>query len=335
MADPFFTAATLDDLMHSVIEAILRDGKHVGASKGANTELTGVLLELTDPRARLSRSEIRGHPFSCLGELCWYLAQTNALSFIEYYLRQYKGSADGDVIVGGYGPRLFKFRRPKWMWWGSINQVKNIIELLRKKETSRRAVIQLFDADDLREDFKDIPCTCTFQFMVREGALQMFTCMRSNDAYLGLPHDIYCFTMIQEIVARSLGVEVGRYRHAVGSIHVYDRNRLAAEQFLAEGWQSTDRVMAPMPIGDPWPALRRLVRAEKAIRTKHADLAEPLDGVDPFWADLTRLLQIFRGMKDRNAAAITMFRDQMSTRMYDPYINRKLAHLSKADEDER
>jgi thymidylate synthase len=37
----------------------------------------------------------------------------------------------------------------------------------------------------------------------------MVTTMRSNDAYLGLPHDVFCFTMLQEIIARSLGREIG------------------------------------------------------------------------------------------------------------------------------
>lgn len=37
--------------------------------------------------------------------------------------------------------------------------------------------------------------------------------MRSNDAYLGFPHDVFFFTMIQELVARSLGIRVGDYHH--------------------------------------------------------------------------------------------------------------------------
>ncbi len=74
MDDRYFPAKTLDDVMRSVIEAILEHGDRINSTKGENTELTGVLLAITDPRARLSRTETRGKPFSCLGELCWYLA---------------------------------------------------------------------------------------------------------------------------------------------------------------------------------------------------------------------------------------------------------------------
>src|SRR6266404_5896255 len=110
MAAALLTEATLDDLMHSVIKEILGNGDQIEPKKGSATEVTGVLLELTNPRARLSRTETRGKPYSCLGELFWYLAKTNALDFIAYYIRQYKGFADGNEIFGGYGPRLFDWK---------------------------------------------------------------------------------------------------------------------------------------------------------------------------------------------------------------------------------
>jgi len=82
MADAYFYGPTLDDVMHDVIEAIQSHGERICPGKGAATELAGVLLEVTNPRARLSRTEVRGKPFSCLGELCWYLAGSNGLEFI-------------------------------------------------------------------------------------------------------------------------------------------------------------------------------------------------------------------------------------------------------------
>ena len=169
MAGPYFSAGTLDDLMRRVIEEILLNGEPIRPTKGPAAELSGVLLELTNPRARLSRTETRGKPFSCLGELCWYLAKTNDLGFIEYYIPAYKKSADGNVIFGGYGPRLFN--------WKGQNQLANVTELLRKKPDSRQAVVQLFDAGDILEEHNDIPCTCTLQFMIRRDHLHMFANM--------------------------------------------------------------------------------------------------------------------------------------------------------------
>ena len=93
-----------------------------------------------------------------------------------------------------------------------------MLSLLRDKSTSRRAVIQVFDAVDLTKPHKDIPCTCTLQLLLRDRRLHMLASMRSNDVFKGLPHDVFAFTMLQEIMARSLGVEIGTYKHAVGSL---------------------------------------------------------------------------------------------------------------------
>ena len=195
----FISEKTLDDLLKAVFEEILRSGRHIKPSKGPNKELTGVLLEVRRPTARLSRTETKGTVFSCLGETLWYLAKTNELDFINHYLPGYsKYSDDNHTVYGAYGPRLFKMR-------GKIDQIGNIIRLLRKKRNTRQAVIQLFNAEDIVEAHKDIPCTCALQFLIRDGRLHMMTNMRSNDAYLGLPHDIFAFTFLQEAIARSVG----------------------------------------------------------------------------------------------------------------------------------
>lgn len=321
MANPYLQSQTLDDLMRDIFEQIQENGVRINPSKGECTELTGVLLELTDPRARLSRTETKGKPFSCLGELCWYLAGANELEFISYYMRAYSGYADGNIIFGGYGPRLFN--------WKGLNQWRNVTELLRRKPSSRQAVIQLFDASDIVEEHKDIPCTCTLQFMVRSGELHMFVNMRSNDIMIGLPHDIFAFTMLQEIMARTLSVELGAYKHAVGSLHLYDRNRSEAQRFLDEGWQSTQMSMPPMPIGDPWPSIQSLLRAESTIRTGNPLDVDDVESLDPYWGDLIRLLQVLRFSKNKDASRIEELSKAMSSPAYLPFVHKKLNECRK------
>ena len=319
MAPTHFHAPTLDDLMHEVMDAILHDGHNINPTKGPCREIDGVLLELENPRARISRTETRGKPYSCLGELCWYLARTNDLAFIQYYLPAYRFHADGDKIYGGYGPRLFD--------WRGDNQFERVRAILERNPDSRRAVIQLFDAGDLLQSYKDIPCTCTIQFMIRRNRLLMFASMRSNDAYLGLPHDIFCFTMLQEIMARSLSVEVGPYKHSVGSLHLYDETMPAARRFLNEGWQSTKMAMAPMPVADPWPAIRELLFVESALRQDGRMPESVSADVHPYWVDLMRLLRVFRARKDGERKKIRELRYEMSSDVYRVFVDSALARL--------
>ena len=319
MTKSYFHGETLDDLMRSVVEEIQAHGDLIKPTKGAASELTGVLLELTDPRARISRTETRGKPFSCLGEFCWYLAKTNDLSFIAYYIQAYQQFADGDEIFCGYGPRLFD--------WDGINQVRNVISLLKMNPTSRKAVIQLFDRRDIVGDHNDVACTCTLQFMIRHNALHMFTNMRSNDVILGLPHDVFCFTMLQEVIARDLSIELGTYKHAVGSLHIYETDVDTTRQFLDEGWQSTITSMPPMPNGDPWDGIASLLKAEIAIRTGDVFDASRFDAIDPYWADLIRLLQVYRCKKDKNPDLIKVLREGMASDVYHPFIDKVLSQF--------
>ncbi len=309
----FFQADTLDDLLHQVLDAALTQGTTVQASKGANRELSCVLLKLTNPRARLSHTEKRGRVFSPLGELAWYLSRSNSADFISYYITRYREYAEADgTIHGAYGPRLFGMR--------DVDQVGNVITKLRTKPTSRQAVIQLFDAGDLAREWKDIPCTCSLQFMVRSDRLDMATMMRSNDAFVGLPHDVFTFTMLQEIVARALGCEPGAYSHFAGSLHVYDENEANARKYLDEGWQGTvGAAMPPMPVGDPWPAISMWLEAEQAIRCC-VPLGVGVGALAPYWQDLIRLLQVFRCWQDGNLEGITTLRSEMTDPVYDEYI---------------
>lgn len=151
-----FSDRILDDLLRKVLGKLLASKHRVEPTRGSARELIGVLLKVERPRARLSRSETRGRAFSCLGEFLWYLSGDNQLDFIRHYIKKYDHeSEDKKTVYGGYGPRIFCQR--------GHNQLENVIGLLQEHPTSRRAVIQLFNAEDLgtRPRHPDIPCTCT------------------------------------------------------------------------------------------------------------------------------------------------------------------------------
>lgn len=298
---------TLDDALRGVFTRLLK-ASTISPTKGDCQEETGVLLEITSPRARLSRTETRGKPFSALGEFLWYMAGSNGLDFIQYYIDGYaKSSDDGETIHGGYGPRLFDQR--------GNNQLDNVIRTLKAKPESRRAVIQLFDAEDISRHYEDVPCTCTLQFLLRHNRLNLIVNMRSSDAFVGLPHDVFCFTLLQELVSRSVGSDLGTYRHFAGSLHLYAKNKEAAQQYLDEGIQSTI-LMPEMPSGDPWPSLRKVLEAEADIRSgREPNVA--IWALDHYWTDLVLLLQIFNARGDE--ATIEGLKGQISFDKYFPY----------------
>jgi thymidylate synthase len=309
------TATTIDDLLRKALKEIIDKGQRVEASRGLNTELCGVLLKLSNPRARLSQTETKGKVFSALGELAWYLSASDQVDFISYYITDYVKEEEVDGSVrGAYGPRLFT---ADWH-----NQFESVAALLKRKPNSRQAVIQLFDNSDLAGMYKDIPCTCTLQFMVRDEKLNLTVSMRSNDVYKGLPHDVFSFTMLQEIMSVILNRQLGDYTHFAASLHLYDQQKEQAKLLIDEGVLGTKAASMP-PIPDTektlWKSIKAFRRAEVAIRSgrEPAPEAQPLH---EYWQDLIRLLQVFRLSKTDNTDAITAIRNQMSSPYYDEYI---------------
>jgi thymidylate synthase len=204
---------------------------------------------------------------------------------------------------------------------------------MRRKNGSRRVVIQLYEAKDLLEDDGvDIPCTTTMQFHRRDDILHMSVTMRSNDAYLGLPHDVFCFTMLQELVAAELGLELGEYIHMVGSMHLYDRDQEKAARYRKEGYQRAAEMPA-MPKSAPFQKVEELLAFEQKVR--HGSGADPnFELGDPYWSDIGSLIQIsFAGLDD---AAIREISSKMHDKIYHSAIedqrDRVAEQLRKADE---
>lgn len=318
----YYSAETLDDILNQVLKDLLELPFDVKASRGDSSELFGVLIKLTNPRARISRTETKGKPFSALGELLWYLSKNNRLDFIEYYISKYsQESDDNETIRGGYGPRIFNMH-------DKYDQLQAVINLLRNSPHSRRGVIQIFDASDTETKYKEIPCTCTMQFAIRNNKLNMYVSMRSNDAYIGLSHDIFAFTMLQEIVARTLNVELGTYNHSVASLHLYLNHKKEALEYLNEGFQSTKIAMPEMPTGDPWQAIEAVKEIEQEIRnSRQIDIASIK--LEPYWKNLVYLLLIHSSFKRGDLKEVGELQKKIGYPMYDTYIENRMKRQNK------
>jgi thymidylate synthase len=315
---------SLDDVLIQLYEKLSGSALRNKGSRGDTLELLGVSIRIFRPRARISRSENRGKPSSALGELLWYLAGSDRLDFIEPYVREYKRDADDGVLYGAYDPGLFAMR-------GKVDQLQSVTALLKQRPGSRRAVVQLFNAEDIASEHKAIPCTATLQFHLHDGQLHLSVTLRSNDAYWGLPHDVFCFTMIQEMMARRLGVELGEYYRYVGSMHVYVDHLDKIGEYLAEGHQKTIE-MPPIPVGDPFLLVPELLKAEDRIR--HGDTVVASEAAsDSYWADVVRLLQVFWAAD--HASRLDELKSEFVNPMYRSYLEGRRYLKPRASEVRR
>jgi thymidylate synthase len=213
---------------------------------------------------------------------------------------------------------------------GEIDQFASVERLLTQKPGSRRAVIQLFNAEDIATDHKETPCTTTLQFHLREELLHMSVTLRSNDAFWGLPHDVFCFTMIQEMMARRLGVEIGEYYQYVGSMHVYEDYLDDMREYVEEGVQQT-REMPAMPVGNPFALVDQLLGIEHRLRAGES-LNAAKEMADPYWADIVRLLQVFwaREWAENYTGRLQELRDELVCASYRTYVDGRINLKSRA-----
>lgn len=109
------------------------------------------------------------------------------------------------------------------------SQWNALVDILKADKDSRQAIINIHKPDDRHPGNKDVACTLTLQFLIREDRLFMITNMRSNDIILGFTNDVFQFTMLQEALVLELratypDLKLGHYYHNAGSMHIYDRH---------------------------------------------------------------------------------------------------------------
>jgi thymidylate synthase len=182
-------------------------------------ELKNYSICIANPRKRLVLNPLRAIslPFA-FGELLWYLSAKNDVETMQYYSRNMANfSDDGKTLNSAYGYRIFG-RHPAIpfnQWEHAKNQIESDIN-------TRQAVIHLHTPNN--KPTRDEVCTLTLQFMVRDGKLDMFVNMRSNDVITGFTYDAFAFTVMQELMANELNLPLGNYYHNAASMHIYEKD---------------------------------------------------------------------------------------------------------------
>lgn len=155
------------------------------------------------------------NPFFHLFEFVWMLAgrkDVATLSAFNSNMRSY--SDDGKEFNAPYGYRLrYHFGR---------DQLKDIIEILKKDPDSRQAVALLWDSDDLTKNTKDKACNLELVFKVRDGKLDMTVFNRSNDLIWGaMGANLVHMSLFHEYVSWKTGIPLGSYEQVSNCLHVY------------------------------------------------------------------------------------------------------------------
>ena len=114
----------------------------------------------------------------------------------------------------------------------------------------------------------------------------------------------------------------------MGSLHLYDRDNEAVSRYLDEGWQPTTEYMPRMSSSDPTFQLGCLLDAESNIRLGKAFDLDDM-GLDKYWADLVRLLQLYHySTKIIDAEEVDRLCEAVDS-SYAPYFEKMRARVAQ------
>jgi thymidylate synthase len=178
-------------------------------------------LVISDPRQRwVTSKRPANNPAFIIASTFWILGGMNEAAFLNSWFRDLpKYQGDGSIYHGAYGHRIRE--------WFGIDQLDRAYRALTKNPNSRQVVIQIWSPElDLPDEEgypadEDIPCNLCSLPKVRNGRLEWLQVMRSHDVTKAIPKNFAQFTIVQEVLAGWLGVELGEYHHISDSLHIY------------------------------------------------------------------------------------------------------------------
>ena len=261
---------TREQLGHSFIIASSRDRIVANA---------GMTLDLTVAVARF----------------VWMVSGNNRLADIAFSEEKVRAFSDDGIIVPGssYGMRI-RQAHP------GVDQLQGAISRLKQDPNSRRAAIVIWSALDAVRESNDIPCAFGMFFHIRGGRLQTQIVMRSNNATVLLPFNMFEFTMLAEVIAAEVGVEIGQVRYTAASMHTYEKLAVLTERIASDTSKKLSAPMEAMP-ADVFPQLERLVQFEAEMRHGSADIndasiadwiSKAKEKLKPYWAQMALLLLV-------------------------------------------
>jgi thymidylate synthase len=169
-------------------------------------------------------------------ELLWFLrGESNVRWLQEHGVTIWDEWADEDGDLGPvYGVQWRSWPTPDG---GNVDQIAEVVRLLREEPDSRRIVVSAWNVADLSRMALQ-PCHAFFQFHVSrpEGSSRCrLSCQlyqRSADVFLGVPFNIASYALLTHLLAAQCDLDAGDLVWTGGDCHVYDNHREQVEEQL-------------------------------------------------------------------------------------------------------
>ena len=232
----------------NLLDKILKNGEMRTTRNSKTISLFGVKMNFDISKSFPLLTTKKMYWKGILKELLWFInANTNSKDLEKDKVRIWKGNSTREYLdsiglehyeEGECGPIYgFQWRHFNAEYKGckadysgkGVDQLQNIIDLIKNKPTSRRMFMTAWNPGQL-DEMALPPCHISYQFYVRNDKItgeKYLDCMmyqRSGDVFLGVPFNIASTATLTYILANITDINPGKINIVIGDAHIYENH---------------------------------------------------------------------------------------------------------------
>ncbi len=227
-----------------LLQRVVKEGDVRTSRNGSTRSIFGVRMEFDLTQGRIPLLTTKKMAWkTVIKELLWFLSgDTNAKTLQDQKVRIWDGNSSREYLdsigltdreVGDLGP-VYGFQ---WRHFGAkyqtchsdysgqgVDQIKECLRQIKESPTSRRILFTGWNPLALKEMALP-PCHLLCQFFVESDdrlSLQLY--QRSGDSFLGIPFNIFSYSVLLLMFCRLTDKKPGRMIHVIGDFHVYENH---------------------------------------------------------------------------------------------------------------
>ena len=215
-----------------LVKTVIDNGKHKPTRTGVDTiSYFGAFykVDLNKGFPLLTTKKMQWK--SLLHEVLWYLSGENHIRNLRLHTKIWDAWADENGnLETAYGyywrhfPSAQKNKDGEWIV-REVDQIQYVIDEINRNPSSRRLVVSAWEPGNATTS-KLPPCHYTFVFNVNNGRLNCHLTQRSGDIALGIPFNLAAYSILTQVIAQQVGLELGEFAHTIIDAHIYVGNKL-------------------------------------------------------------------------------------------------------------
>lgn len=166
---------------------------------------------------------------SVVRELLWYLSGETHIRNLREHTKIWDAwtSEEQNWEIG----RMYGYQWVNWEKYtedpksgqyekSHINQIEEVIQLIKNNPDSRRMVVTAWNPSVL-DEIALPSCHAFFIFNVTGDKLNCHLTQRSGDIALGIPFNLACYATLTKMIAQETGYKLGHFSHYINDAHIY------------------------------------------------------------------------------------------------------------------